>query len=372
MMTWLATLDEKVLAALIGGVAGLVVALLNQLLGPYGTKSVERLRATLQQTADVERARLQGQLAADAEHIRSRHQQELERYRQQLTDSTNVATARRDYEYEARKRLYTEVEPLLFRLHESLEEAHYRVRSLTRTAKAGHLGNGRDSWLRSDGYYLRSTIYKLILPVAHFRLMQRRVTFVDLNLDDSIGLRYKLMKIYVRSFTDDFEFARYPPALDYDPNASGETSRPQPRQALVLGDLENIADLLIVGSDGNARAMLFGEFESLLDRTPLDESLSELVTMFLRFSPQERPVLARLLVAQACLAHVILSTYHSTASGSELGERLRRFVESGDTVHQLGWVAGERMPEVLSVAYQYGSERLTWLDVAGGGPVQAS
>ena len=366
MMNFLSGLDDKLLAALVGGISGLCVALLNSVLGPYGAKSVERLRAELQRESEKERAKAQEQLTAEAERIRSSYQQELESYRHRLTDTTNASAARRDYEYEARKRLYTEVEPLLFQLHESLEEAHYRVRSLARTSRSGNLGSPPASnWLSRDGYYLRSTLYKLILPAVHFRLMQRRVTFVDLSLDESIGTRYRLMKMYVRSLTDDFVFAKLHPALEYDPNtAAAVDSRRQPRQALVLGDLENVTDLLIVGVGDQARAMLFSEFESLLDTTPVNESLSELVAMFRRFSAETRPVLARLLVSQACLAHLILSVYHSAASPSELIDRLHVFATSEEATQQLAWTAGESQSQDLSVALQYGSERLKWLATA--------
>ena len=335
---------------------------LNNLLGPYGARSVEKLRAQLQQTAERERAKLQEDLTADAERVRSRYQRELETYRQELAENTNAAAARRAYEYEARKRLYSQVEPLLFHLHESLEEAHYRVRSLARTSRSGNLRGGRASWLGGDGYYLRSTMYKLVLPVVHFRLMQRRVTFVDLTLDDSIGLRYKLMKLYVRSFTDDFTLANFQPAIAYNPNVDHGTGvRAEPRQALVLGDLENVADLLIVGADDSARAMQFGEFEALLDATPRNESLGELVAMFLHFSPESRPVLARLLMAQACLAYVILSVYHSPADAADLTERLRAFATSDEAIRELGWSDTDRRAPDLDVALRYWSERLQWL-----------
>ena len=192
--------------------------------------------------------------------------------------------------------------------------------------------------------------------------MQRRVTFVDLTLDDSIGLRYKLMKLYVRSFTDDFVFARLEPALEYSPNAPTEPGVPgHRRQALVLGDLENVADLLIVGTGDSARAMLFGEFEALLDERPLKESISELVNMFLRFSADEHPVLARLLMAQACLSYVILSVYHSPVPAVELTERLRAFATSDDAAQALGWRdSGDRARD-LDIALRYWSERLQWL-----------
>ena len=53
----------------------------------------------------------------------------LERLKSELADEAASKSARRDYEYEARKRLYQEIEPLLFQLHEAAEEAFYRVRA---------------------------------------------------------------------------------------------------------------------------------------------------------------------------------------------------------------------------------------------------
>ena len=111
-------MDDKLLVALIAGGVSLVVSLLGHWLGPRGQKAVERMKAELQE--DLQR--------------------QLEDVRAALADRNSAAAARRDYEYEARKRLYQHVEPLLFQLYEALEEAHYRVRSLVRTATQGHLG----------------------------------------------------------------------------------------------------------------------------------------------------------------------------------------------------------------------------------------
>src|SRR5215218_7940770 len=61
--------------------------------------------------------------------------------------------ARRDYDYEARKRLYKECEPLLFRLAEASENGLHRIFSLARTARMGDLGPQRPNWLQSPGYY---------------------------------------------------------------------------------------------------------------------------------------------------------------------------------------------------------------------------
>jgi hypothetical protein len=293
---------------------------------------------------------------------------DLERFKNKLGEQAAERDARRDYEYDARKRLYSEVEPLLFQLYESLEEAHYRVRSLARTSRSGNLGEGDASWVDGPGYYLKSTMYKLILPAVHFRLMQRQVTFVDLNLDESIRLRYQLMKLYSRSFTDDFVLASIAPRLRYDPN--DETSRTaratEPavymRQGLVLGDLENLAEVLLIQkADKPQRAMSLSDFDQLMkSKLSSNESVKELMALLTGFSPQTRPVLARILVAQACMAQLILSTFDQKTKTTQLEGRLNEIVSAIEKCNTLAWTAGKPC-EDLRVAQQYWSERLKWV-----------
>src|ERR1700741_4790112 len=96
-------------AAVIAAVTSLIVTLMSQLLGPFGARWLERHRSALQ-------------------------------------DAASARTARRDYEYDARKRLYKEVEPLLFQLFEASEHSYFRVKSLARTCRNGNLGKGPASW----------------------------------------------------------------------------------------------------------------------------------------------------------------------------------------------------------------------------------
>ena len=259
----------------------------------------------------------------------------------------------------------------MFGLYEALEEAHYRVRSLARTARNGNLGITSRNWLAQEGYYLRSTAYKLILPVVIFRLMQRRLTFVDVNLDKRIGLLYLLMKLYSRSFTDDFDFARVVPKLPYDPNndnwrnlAKGEPAV-YVRQALLVGDLENIADSLLCKDDQEPlRPMFFGEFDRLLENTwKDDESIWELTSLIKNFSPEVRPVLRRLLITQACFGQLILATYDGDFSTKKLREQLQEIVSSPEIRRELAWAAGTEPAEDLQVASEYLNERLGWLKI---------
>jgi hypothetical protein len=319
---------------------------------------LERAKADLTEKSQV---RLES-LKAD---LTTKNQKEIEILRSTLGEQGKEKDARRDYEYEARKRLYDQVEPIRFHLHESLEEAHYRVRSLARTARSGNLGSGPDNWLGGYGYYLRSTIYKLLLPVAYFRLLQSRMTFTDFNLDHNIALQYALLKLYVRSFTDDFEFAHLKPELRYDPNhrAWERLSLEDPavfsRQALVLGDLECIADLFITREDGKTRALQFGEFEVLLNEKKDDENLQEVLNLFVGFSPERKPVLGRLLLVQACFAKLILLTYGPVTEPLQFSATLAALVADMELLNALAWSAAE--PADLAFVNEYWRPRLEHL-----------
>jgi hypothetical protein len=62
-----------------------------------------------------------------------------------------------DYQYEARKRLYHELEPLLFLLTEHSENALKRIENFAKAAKDGQL-----YWSSSPGYYMQSTLVSII------------------------------------------------------------------------------------------------------------------------------------------------------------------------------------------------------------------
>lgn len=295
-------------------------------------------------------------------------QRDLETLRSDLAERASASSARRSYEYEALKRLYTEVEPILFQLHEALEEAHFRVRSLARTDRDGHLGVGPDSWMNERGYYFDSTAYKLLLPLAHFRLMQRSVTFVDLNVDRTIRLRYLLLKLYARTFTDDFDLAALSPALPYAPNdpaqrSSSDTAQYE-RQGFVLGDLENIADAMLKEDDGRIRAVRFSEFEAILDTATPGSSLHEVAQLFAGFSPRRKPVLARMLLVQAWLGPVILTTYHRPCEVADLVRWAAEIGRSAEFARALTWTSGLAHQQGVEVVEKYVSERLARLQNA--------
>jgi len=247
-----------------------------------------------------------------------RHQRELETLKATLQEQKADKDARRDYEYEARKRLYRQCEPLLFQLVELAENGLSRIYSLARTARSGDLSLiPNEGWLSdATNYYLASTVYKLIAPLVVYRLIQRRLTLVDLTVDTHINSQYLLSKRLFISFTDDFEFARAEPKIEYDPNAdlppkvASKNPEKYVRQAMFIGSLESLVDSFIVSeSDGSQRCMTYGEFDAAYYQDhEVAESFNEVAELFHNFHPKTRPVLWRMLITQAHIYEALIRT----------------------------------------------------------------
>lgn len=279
--------DPKILIALIAAFASLAVAIFNY----FGSRKAQR---------------------------------EIEILKAENAERKSETDARRDYEYEARKRLYEECEPLLFQLYEVSENALHRVYSLARTARQGNLDPG-SSWLDGPGYYMTSTIYNLLAPVAVFKLIHRRLTFVDLAVEPHIKAQYNLAKAVYVSFTDAFDFARMKPEIPYDPNNARwkqmRAQRPTQywQQGLPVGRLDVAAEGLLLSEKSDAlRLRSFGEFEQEFHNSASAVHASFLLVsdIFLDFHPNLRPVLWRMLITQAHIYRTLLRIGSSGPRGA--------------------------------------------------------
>jgi hypothetical protein len=129
-----------------------------------------------------------------------------------------------------------------------------------------------------------------------------------------------------------------------------------------VGDLEKIADMLLAGNEAaTVRPLFFSEFELALENAPQDGPLAELMQSFRGFSPQTRPVLSRMLITQACLAQMILCTYHPEQVSEGLERQLSLILSSDDALRELSWTQGQDAADDLRVAGAYLSERLQWI-----------
>jgi hypothetical protein len=278
-------------------------------------------RLTLQTQLELEKAKAnlaegnQTRLEKVKADLAAQNQQELEFLRVRLGEQGKDRDARRDYQYEAHKRLYTECEPLLFQLAELAEHAYYRIYSLARTARLGSLPD----WLSYHDYYKSSTMYKLVAPLVVFRLIQQRLTFVDLSLDSHIANQYRLLKFLYLTFTDAFDLANIDPKIEYYPDADDweilrkENPEKYWRQGMYLGVLDTTIDALLEPKE-KMRWKTYGEFESeFKDRKSTTHTLFLTMADILHaFHPKGRPVFWRMLWTQSLIYKKILESQSST------------------------------------------------------------
>jgi hypothetical protein len=333
--------SATVAAALIAASTSAVVTLLVQLVGFGANRRLEKLKSEL-----VE---------------------QIESTKAELSDLNASRNARRDYEYDARKRLYEQIEPLLFQLYEACEQSYFRVKSLSRIQRAREVGLDKDNWLKTEGYYLFSTVYYLLIPIAIFRMIQKKMTFVDIYGDPGIALKYYLAKVYFFALTDDFVVAGYDPVLPYEPNAENwETLRIEKparffRQAFVVGDVDAIADAMLHNEGGVLRVKTYGEFETAAaiggeQRAVFEEALG----LFQNFESGQRPVLARVLLVLACLSDLIISSYETDPTPQEAGRIVAEFVASDEFGKGFAWDK-ELTPKERDFVRDYVVTRLGWI-----------
>jgi hypothetical protein len=295
--------------AVIAAAVSVTVALMNNRAARENERKLQELRGHTDRKLQV---------------LKERGDRKLARLNASIQREQAEQDARRDYLYEARKRLYKECGPLLFRLSEASENALHRVYSLARAARDGDLNPGRN-WLAGPGYYLTSTLYNLLAPCAVFRLLQERLTLVDLEVDGLIKDQYLLAKWVYVSFTDDFSLAQTEPVVPYTPfeqAAPAERCRHPARyrrQGVPIGMLERAVEGLVKTGAGGAQTLLtYGEFEAALaaDLAGRGARYGVFAEVFDEFHPRTRPVLWRILVAQALLHRELLRVFRTRTSSN--------------------------------------------------------
>ena len=345
MTDLIAHLFEPKTAALILIALGVFTALYTAAIKSFFDKKLKSFELRIKSLNDKELVQIQNQnllhlkgveaqLSASAQvliqNMQATQNQKLKELDAQLTRTTQAEQAQRDYEYEARKHLYQECKPLIFQFVELAEDALYQIYSLARSARHGNL----PEWLKSrDEYYIASTMYRLLAPLAIYKLICRRLTTVDLTLDNEIDVHYQLAKHLNWSFTADFDLAWglgvHP--LDYDPNNPGwltlrqQNPRAYWRQGLPVGRCDNAVEAIIIHDPvaTEQRVMSFGEFESALHKvdSAVASAFAIVSDIFLEFDPENRPILWRALVTQAHIYDFIVRFHRDNAPQNELAVR---------------------------------------------------
>jgi hypothetical protein len=294
------------------------------------------------------------------------NEREIEKLKMELGDLSAERNARRDYEYEARKKLYAEYEPLLFQLIERSEDAYHRVLSLARTARKGDITIDAGGWLESPRYYMLSTIYKLLAPAALFKIIQRNLTFVDLTLDSGIAANYTLAKILYMTFTYNFELADENPVLIYEAKENvtekERTENPQRfwRQGIPLGCLDNILHDCMLSEDRQQCLRTFGEFERIVKKLTDDDPnhyITLLYETFENFHPYTRPILWRVLITQAHI-HRLLIQRVGSRSKAPLKDMLSNLQFPSDEQSKFRWSDSAHDEDSFAVAQSFLKKRI--------------
>ena len=231
-----------------------------------------------------------------------RSQKQLERLRADLAVDAADLNAKRDYEYEAKKRLYAECEPAHFRLLESSQAARARIATIARVARSHP--DQCSGWMRNRGHRLY-TLYRLTSPLVHFSVLREKVTNIDLRLSPEMHFQYVLGRLLYDSFADDDALAsgQVNSPLEYRPGelANGPDA-PNPvyhRQGIPFEQLEPLIDNMRIDGDviGPAGFLKAADDDSMV----LNSNILELDYLFRDFTPNERPVLWRLLIYQTAI-----------------------------------------------------------------------
>lgn len=275
-------------------------------------KALEASRDALQRQLNESKQRFEKELLDTQFNFQQRLQQSQSLLQAQIEDASAEKDALRDYKYEAHKRLYHELYPMLFQTSELADSALRRIGNMARESQSS-------AWLKDDRdtYYMDSTIYRLFAPLAMFRLIQNQLTHFDLSLDKRTHSIYNLLKLAQRSFSDDFQFSRIinmDPA--YEPHWTNISKLPdnQYPQGLVKGDLECITESFIrENGSGKSRCITFSEFSKLCGDNDFRKSIKPARELFQFFSPNQRPLLWYILTLQ-------YGVYSQIARSATLGD----------------------------------------------------
>lgn len=282
-----------------------------------------------------------------------------------LEEAKAEQDARRDYEYEARKRIYHELEPLIFLHVEDSDKAYNHIQELANMARLGTLSANLTIPFQ-DNYYFKATIYKLIRPMAVFALMQQRLTSYDLQLEDYFRAQYILAKCLYFSCTDDYYVALggknkedweycllclFPGELKH-PNEEKEKSiHPNHIVYNLLGMTQGVVDSLANSLINNRenRVLTFDEFEKKhfdknVKMTASMQSMCELISkMNLNTEGYNARyvLLWRILVLHACIYRVMKvikgtkqphqQGIHNTIDREEIKEKIHDFLDKEAT-----------------------------------------
>ncbi len=219
----------------------------------------------------------------------------LARVQSELDEERDVRKARRDYEYEARKRLYSAYEPIKFQLIDLIGQALRRISMLSLVAP--ETGSPPQT----------ATVYEILAPAALVRMLDRNLTLADMYLEPQVSIEYGLMKAAYRVLADSSSIGSIYTELSGD-HIDIRDEELQPCQ------VDEAADALLGGTANDLKTgaatdlpgslLTFSQFRTVLadiDVRHDKPGLSSITALLDDFTPARRPIFWRALVTQVLL-----------------------------------------------------------------------
>jgi hypothetical protein len=261
----------------------------------------------------------------------------LERLRSELVERQALRKAKLDYEYEARKRLYEQCEPAVFRFIRECELARNRIILISALAREDQLAN----WLANEESRV-STIYRLFAPVATYNQISNTLTAYDLTLAPRIHAIFGLGRLLRDAFTSDQQLASRGTALPlrYEPNQLDGLDGADPainqHQGLTYEQLDTLASAMIV--DGAlmplpAFVKAYGELEN-----PIRKAANGVDHVVRYLDPARLPVLWRVYIYNLLIVTLITRLMYRSPSASDLDVEAA-FLE--DERKQISWPSAD-------------------------------
>jgi hypothetical protein len=261
------------------------------------------LAAVIAAAVSLAAALVSAMSAVFSEAKRAKTERQLATLNATLEEQANTRNARQTYEYDARRRLYADAEPLLFQLYENAAYTTNRIRNLARASREGVIG----AWLTEDAEYLASTLHSFLLTLASVEILRQKLTLLDLTLDARIEMQYQLGKAITRSFNRDSFFAAAAPAIPY---SLREQTTAATKQGVFGSQVQRAVDALIVADGGpltiKSTHVFVDEFKQPGSATA--SSVAEFTRIWRGFTPVGKQIFWRIVIAQLFLLRAIRLT----------------------------------------------------------------
>lgn len=263
-------------------------------------QALEERKSELTQQLDAQKAiaaqdleRLKNTLQLDQARIKSTMDAEI---RKQVESQLGEIAVHRQYEYEARRRLYVAIGPLRFQLLLACRDFVSRIQALDSSKRYE---------LNLNEYFARSTVYRLLKPLALATLIEEQMALADFSVDKAAIDCLRFRRSITRILSGD-ELVGKHPKIDWS----------RQYEHAYADSLASVAQAMIVRPAGEAaRTLRFDEF-TIKVRAQGWASFSPLDNLLEHFRPAAKPILWLRLVAYASSCNALVSR-----QGQELGFR---------------------------------------------------